>query len=85
MENSTGSLRTASKLGGLLDSEFIFRAALKAYENQELQQDFLKGKSNNVYKAIMDEVMDDLVERRIAARDDVTIPYAEIEMCRYRK
>lgn len=71
--------------GGLLDPELTFRAALKAYENQELQQDFLKGKPNNVYKAIMDEVMGDLVERRVAAGDDVAIPYAEIEMCRYRK
>jgi len=29
--------------------------------------------------------MDDLVERRVAVKDDITIPYAEIEMCRYRK
>lgn len=60
-------------------------SALKAYENEELQQDFLKGKSHNVYKAIVDEVMEDLVQRGAVIRDDMTVPYAEVELCRYRK
>jgi len=71
--------------GGLSDVELIIRCALKAFENNELLQDFLNGKQNNVYKAIIDEVMYDLAGRGIALKDHLSIPYGDIEMNRYRK
>ncbi|HYT02499.1 MAG TPA: hypothetical protein VEL70_06280, partial [Candidatus Acidoferrum sp.] len=43
------------------------------------------GKQNNVYKAIIDEVMYDLAGRGIALKDHLSIPYGDIEMNRYRK
>jgi hypothetical protein len=55
-----------------------------AYENKDLQQDFLKGKSQNVYKALMDEVMEDLMKRDIAIRDIQTIAYESFYMNRCR-
>jgi len=71
--------------GGLSDVELIIRCALNAFENNELLQDFLNGKQNNVYKAIIDEVMYDLAGRGIALKDHLSIPYGDIEMNRYRK
>src|SRR5207245_192252 len=69
--------------GALTDTELVIRCALRAFENNELQQDFLKGKPHNVYKAIIDEVMDDLVDRHVALRDDMAIPYGDIIMNKY--
>src|SRR5205807_3030131 len=71
--------------GGLSDVELIIRCALKAFENNELLQDFLNGKQNNVYKAIIDEVMYDLAGRGIALKDHFSISCGDIEMNRYRK
>ena len=71
--------------GGLSDVELIIRCALKAFENNELLQDFLNGKQNNVYRAIIDEVMYDLAGRGIALKDHLSISYGDIEMNRYRK
>jgi hypothetical protein len=70
--------------GALTDVELITRARLLGYKNNELEQDFLAGKPHNVYKALIDEVMTDLVERRIVVRED-TINYGEIEMQKYRR
>jgi hypothetical protein len=36
-----------------------------------LQEDFLKGKPNTVYKARIDEVMEDLLERDVAAKGEM--------------
>ena len=69
--------------GGLSDVELIIRCALKAFENNELLQDFLNGKQNNVYKAIIDEVMYDLAGRGIALKDHLSISHGDIEMNRY--
>jgi hypothetical protein len=70
--------------GALTDVELITRARLLGYQNNELEQDFLVGKPHNVYKALIDEVMTDLVDRRLAVRED-TIHYGEIEMQKYRR
>jgi hypothetical protein len=70
--------------GALIDVELITRARLLGYQNNELEQDFLVGKPHNVYKALIDEVMTDLVDRRLAVRED-TIHYGEIEMQKYRR
>jgi hypothetical protein len=69
--------------GGLTDIELIFRSALGGFENYELMQAFLRGKGHSVYKAIIDEVADDLVRRRIVVKEDMTIPYEDFDMNRY--
>ena len=72
--------------GALTDVELITRARLLGYKNNELEQYFLVGNTcNNVYKALIDEVMTDLVQRRIVVREEDTINYGEIEMQKYRK
>lgn len=71
--------------GALTEVELLIRSALHAYENKELQQDFLKGKLQNVYKAIMEEIMEDLVIRGIAIKDEQSIAYEEGYISRYRK
>jgi hypothetical protein len=70
--------------GSLTQVELLIRSALHAYENKELQQDFLKGKSYNVYNVIMDEVMEDLVNRGIAIEDE-SLVYEARCMKRYSK
>jgi len=71
--------------GALTDIELMIRSALNAFENGELKRDFLSGKSDNIYKAIIDDVMDDLVVREVALKDKLTIPYGDREMDSYRK
>jgi hypothetical protein len=45
----------------------------------------LEGKPHNVYKALIGEVMTDLVDRRIAIREEETINYGDIQMLKYRR
>jgi|GEM_PF-1657263 hypothetical protein len=71
------------KWGGLTDVELLIRAYLLGYQNNELEQDFLKGKPHNVYTAIIEEVMTDLVNRHIARKEEEKIPYGDREMSRY--
>jgi hypothetical protein len=72
--------------GALTDVELITRARLLGYKNNELEQDFLVGNTcHNVYKALIDEVMTDLVNRRIVVREEDTINYGEIKMQKYRR
>lgn len=70
--------------GSLTEVELLIRSALHAYDNMELQQDFLKGKSQNVYSAIMEEVMEDLVNRNIAVQNE-SLAYETFYMKRYSK
>jgi hypothetical protein len=72
--------------GALTDVELITRARLLGYKNNELEQDFLVGNTcHNVYKALIDEVMTDLVNRRIVVTEEDTINYGEIKMQKYRR
>jgi hypothetical protein len=45
----------------------------------------LRGKSHNVYAAIIDEAMIDLVDRHVAIRENETVPYGDREMHSYRR
>jgi hypothetical protein len=45
----------------------------------------LRGKSHNVYTAIIDEAMIDLVDRHVAIRENETVPYGDREMHSYRR
>jgi hypothetical protein len=71
--------------GGLTDVELLIRAHLHGYQNKQLEQDYLKGRSHNVYTAIIEEVMTDLVARQVAIREEGTIFYGDREMNRYRR
>jgi hypothetical protein len=71
--------------GGLTDVELIIRAHLHGYRNLQLERDFLKGKHPNFYKALIDDVMTDLVKRGVAYREDETIPFGDIEMYKYKR
>jgi hypothetical protein len=71
--------------GASTDVELITRARLLGYKNNELEQNFLVGKPRTVHKALIDEVMTDLVERRIVVREEDTINYGEIEMQKYQR
>ena len=70
--------------GSLTEIELLIRSALNAYKNTELQQDFLQGKEN-IYGVLMEEVMEDLVKRSIAVRDNERVPFGKISMNKYRK
>ena len=65
--------------------ELITRAHLNAYQNNELKQDFLKGKPQNVYKALIDEVMTDLINRGVVIREEETLIYGDFEMNKYQR
>jgi hypothetical protein len=71
--------------GGLTDVDLIMESCSSAYSNDELKQDFLKGKPRNFYKELIDEVMEDLVNRNIAEKEEWALPYGDIDMYRYRK
>ena len=71
--------------GGLTDVELIIRAHLHGYRNLQLERDFLGGKRSNFYKALIDEIMTDLLKRGIAYREDETIPFGDLEMYKYKK
>ena len=71
--------------GAITDVELLSQAQLLAYRNDDLQQDFLKGKPPNIYYALIEEVMTDLVARQIAVKEEETIPYGDRAMNRYRR
>jgi hypothetical protein len=58
---------------------------LHGYRNLQLERDFLEGKHSNFYKALIDEVMTDLVKRGVVYREDETIPFGDIEMYKYKR
>ncbi|MGA8105027.1 MAG: hypothetical protein WB815_00125, partial [Nitrososphaeraceae archaeon] len=69
----------------ILDVELLFQARLLGFKNDELEQDFLKGNPPNIYYALIEEVMTDIVNRQIAIREEESIPYDNREMNRYRR
>jgi hypothetical protein len=71
--------------GALTDVELLIRAHLHAYRDKQLEQDYLKGRAHNVYTAIIEEVMTDLVARQVAIIEKVSIFYGDREMTRYRR
>jgi hypothetical protein len=70
--------------GAITDVELLSQAQLLAFKNNDLEQDFLKGKPPNIYYALIEEVMTDLVNRHIALKVEETIPYGDREMNKYR-
>jgi hypothetical protein len=70
--------------GSLTEIELLIRSTLNAYKNTELQQDFLQGKEN-IYSVLMEQIMEDLVKRGVAVRDDERIPFGKINMNKYRR
>jgi hypothetical protein len=71
--------------GAITDVELLSQAELLAFKNDRLEQDFLNGMPRNIYYALIEEVMTDLVNRRIALREGEPIPYGNREMNRYRR
>jgi hypothetical protein len=75
MEDRPDTLRSTHNVGSINRRRILIRAHLHGYQNKQLEQDYLKGRPHNVYTAIIEEVMTDLVALQVAIREEGTIFY----------